>query len=166
MTTYKGSFKPKNPTKYKGNPTNIVYRSSWELSYMMQLDSDASVIQWSSEEVVVPYVSPIDNRTHRYFTDFYVKKKTDKGIVEFLVEIKPKKQTTPPAVQSKPTKRYIKEVETWGVNDAKWKAARSYAKARGWDFLILTEDHLNIKQPVKKPWGKTKAMKKPWGKFK
>ena len=164
--TYKGSFKPKNPSKYKGNPTNIVYRSSWELSYMMQLDSDASVLQWSSEETVIPYLSPIDSRVHRYFVDFYVKKKTDQGIVEFLVEIKPKKQTTAPAVQNKPTKRYIKEVQTWGVNEAKWKAAEKFAKSRGWDFIILTEDHLNIKAPIKKPWAQKKSIKKPWGKLK
>lgn len=167
MSKYlKGRFKPKYPNKYKGDPTNIIYRSSWELQYLMLLDNDPNVIQYSSEETVIPYLSPIDNKYHRYFMDFYVKKKTDKGIVEFLVEIKPKKQTVPPVVQNKPTKRYIKEVQTWGVNDAKWKAAEKFAKSRGWDFLILTEDHLNIKQPIKKPWSSKKAPKKPWGNFK
>lgn len=166
--TYKGKFKPKNPKKYKGDPTEIVYRSSWELQYMMQLDSDPSIIEWSSEELSINYKSPKDNRAHRYFPDFLVKKKTDKGVIEFLVEIKPKAQTMPPKVQSKPNKRYLNEVMTWGVNSAKWKAAEAYCKTKGWDFIILTEDHLKIvdarkpkmKSPLKKP------PKNPWGKFK
>lgn len=167
MSKYlKGKFKPKNPNKYKGDPTNIIYRSSWELQYLMSLDNDPSVIQYSSEETIIPYISPIDMKKHSYFVDFYVKKKTDKGIVEFLVEIKPKAQTVPPAVQNKPTKKYIKEVQTWGVNDAKWKAAKTFANSKGWDFIILTEDNLNIKSPIKKPWSKNKPIKKPWGKFK
>lgn len=158
MKTYKGRFKPKNPSKYGGDVTNIEYRSSWELKYMMMLDNDPSVIKWSSEETVIPYRSPKDNRIHRYFVDFYVKKKTDKGIIEFLVEIKPKAQTTPPVVQKKATKKYLNEVMTWGVNSAKWKAAEDFCKNRGWDFIVLTEDHLNIKD-MRKP-------KTPWGKFK
>ena len=28
--TYKGKFKPKNPSKYKGDIKEIVYRSSWK----------------------------------------------------------------------------------------------------------------------------------------
>ena len=167
MATHKGKFKPRNPSKYEGDPTKIEYRSSWEFQYMMKLDADPSVLKWSSEEKIVPYKSPKDNRVHRYFVDFYVKKKTDKGIIEFLVEIKPKAQTMPPKVQSKPTKRYMDEVMTWGVNSAKWKAAEAFCKTKGWDFIILTEDHLNIvdarkskmKSPIKKP------PKNPWGKF-
>ncbi len=160
MKTYKGKFKPKNISKYNGNPSNIEYRSSWEFHYMMQLDGDPSVISWSSEEITINYKSPKDNKIHRYFVDFYVKKKTDKGIIEFLVEIKPKAQTQPPKIQAKPTKKYLNEVMTWGVNDAKWKAAEQYCKQKGWDFIILTEDHLKIVD-TRKP----KSTKKPWGKF-
>ena len=160
--TYKGKFKPKNPKKYRGDPTEIIYRSSWEFVYMTQLDKDPSVIEWSSEQLSISYKSPKDNRAHRYFPDFLVKKKTDKGIIEFLVEIKPKAQTKPPTVQSNPTKKYMNEVMTWGVNSAKWKAAESFCKTKGWDFIILTEDNLPIvdmrkpklKKPIKKPWGK------------
>jgi hypothetical protein len=74
MSKYKGFFKPKNPDKYMGNPTNIIYRSSWELKLMIRLDEDPSIISWGSEEVVIPYRSPIDNRIHRYFVDFIVNK--------------------------------------------------------------------------------------------
>lgn len=143
---YKGKFRPLNPGKYKGDPTNIIYRSRWELVYMSRLDKDPTVIEWSSEEHIIPYRSPLDNRTHRYFPDFYVKKKMSDGKTESaLIEIKPKKETVPPQVINKPNKRYINEVATWGKNSAKWKAAREYCKDRGWKFEILTEDHLGIK---------------------
>lgn len=147
MASYKGFFRPQNPQKYKGDPTKIVYRSRWELLVMGKLDSNDSVIEWSSEEIRIPYISPIDNRRHTYFPDFYVKKRnySDGNIECILIEVKPKNQTVPPKVQSgKPTRRYITEVYTWGINSAKWDAAEKYCAARGWKFLKLTEDDLNI----------------------
>lgn len=143
---YQGIFRPNNPGKYKGDPTNIVYRSRWELVLMGHLDKHPDVIQWASEEVIIMYRSPIDNRVHRYFPDFYVKKKnaSDNKISEVLIEVKPKVQTKPPSVQKKPNKRYLTEVKTWGVNSAKWDAARKYCDAKGWDFMIITEDHLGL----------------------
>lgn len=149
MAKYKqGFFRPDNPDKYKGNPSNIVYRSWWEYRVMDLLDRSKNVIQWSSEEVIIPYRSPIDNRVHRYFTDFYVKKKDfDTGVVEeIIIEVKPKAQTKPPTVKSKqkPTKKYLNEVRTWGVNSAKWDAANKYCENRGWKFVIITEDHIGV----------------------
>ena len=142
---YKGTFKPKNPDKYKGDPTKIIYRSRWELMVMQKLDAHPDVIQWSSEEVVIPYVSPIDNRYHRYFMDFYMKRKSKEGkIEEILIEVKPFAQTKPPMVQNKVSRRYITEVQTWGVNSAKWKAAQEYCKDRGWQFQIITEKELGL----------------------
>ena len=143
---YQGYFKPQNPHKYKGNPANIIYRSSWELKLMSFLDKHPDVIQWQSEEVVIPYRSPVDGRIHRYFPDFLIKKKNIDGKIEtVLIEVKPDAQTRPPVKQSKITKRYITEVMTWGVNEAKWKAANEYCLDRGWSFKIFTEKHLNIK---------------------
>lgn len=142
---YKGKFQPRNPSKYLGDPTNIVYRSRWELKFMVWLDTHSNVVQWGSEELVIPYRSPIDNRIHRYFPDFIVKKKTPDGRVETVViEIKPKKETSPPTVINKPNKRYINEVYKWGVNSAKWEACGNYCKDRGWKFEILTEHELGI----------------------
>ena len=143
---YKGIFKPKNPSKYKGNPTRIVYRSSWEMMVMSKLDSHPDVLQWSSEEIVIPYLDASTGKRRRYFPDFYVKKRnaSDGRIVEQLIEVKPKAQTKPPAVKTKPTKRYINEVMTWGTNKSKWEAAEAYCKAKGWTFVIITEDHLNL----------------------
>jgi hypothetical protein len=146
MKFYKGIFKPKNIAKYKGDVKNIVYRSSWELKFMNYLDMHKDVLEWSSEEFFIPYRSPIDNKLHRYFPDFYVKRKDKDGKVETLIiEIKPENQTKPPEKKSKVTKKYINEVYTWGVNEAKWKAAQEYCDDRKYKFMILTEKHLNIK---------------------
>lgn len=146
MAISKGKFKPKNPSKYKGNPTNIIYRSSWEFKYMLKLDSDDKVIAWSSEEITVPYKSPMDNRFHRYFVDFYVERYNDVGKIEkLLIEIKPSRQCKPPKIKVKKTKKYINEIMTWGINNSKWKSAENYCKDRGWKFQILTEIELGIK---------------------
>lgn len=146
MKTYKGRFSPQNPKKYKGDPTNIIFRSLWERKFMKHLDENTSVIEWSSEEIQIPYISPLDNRRHRYFPDFYVKAKNPDGTLkEMIVEIKPKKETKEPTKKKRITKQYITEVTTWGKNQAKWKAAEEYCADRGWQFMIMTEDHLGIK---------------------
>lgn len=140
---YSGQFKPKNPQKYVGDPNNIIYRSSWEHRFMHHFDMQPWCISWASEELVVPYISPVDNRWHRYFVDFVVKVKNNKEELKtWMVEVKPKKQTKPPEPQKRITKQYITEVTTWGVNQAKWKAAEEYCLDRGWEFVIFTEDHL------------------------
>lgn len=144
--SYKGYFRPKNPSKYKGDPKNIIYRSSWELKLMSYLDGHPDVIEWSSEEIIVPYRSPIDGKPHRYFPDFWVKKRTADGKVEVaLIEVKPLKETMAPKPQTKITKRYLREVATWGVNQAKWAAAEAYCADRNWKFVKMTERNLGIK---------------------
>lgn len=144
--SYKGFFKPKNPSKYKGDPTNIIYRSRWELKLMVYLDSHPDVLSWGSEEVIIPYRSPIDNRIHRYFPDFVVKRRSPSGVVEtLLIEVKPAIQTKPPQAQKTRSKKYINEVYTWGINSAKWKAAKDYCADRMWKFIIMTEHELGIK---------------------
>ena len=143
---YSGLFKPKHPEKYVGDANNIVYRSSWEVRVMRWLDENPNIITWASEELHISYKSPIDNRFHRYFPDFIVKKKSPEGKIDtIVVEIKPHAQTRPPVVINKPSKRYINEVMTWGVNEAKWRAAAVYCNDRGWKFDILTEKELGIK---------------------
>jgi len=142
---HKGKFTPINPQKYKGDPTNIIYRSSWEKRVMLWLDKHSQVVSWSSEEVVVPYKSPADGRFHRYFVDFYAQIRGKDGkLNSYLLEIKPKKQAIEPEIKSRITKQYINEVVTYAINQAKWKAATEYCKDRGWEFKVLTEDHLNF----------------------
>jgi hypothetical protein len=142
---YSGIFTPKNPQKYSGDPTNIIYRSSWECRLMDWLDKNPSIINWASEELVVPYISPVDNRWHRYFPDFMVKVKGQDGKVKIMMlEVKPKKQTQPPKTPKRKTKQFINEVMTYGVNQAKWKYATEYCLDRGWEFRVITEDHLGL----------------------
>lgn len=144
-----GFFRPKHPKKYIGDPTNIVYRSGWEKRVMQSLDDNLNVVRWASEEIVVPYISPIDNRPHRYFVDFYVEAKAPDGsIKKMLLEVKPAAQTKPPATPKRRTKRYISEVMTYGVNEAKWKAAKEFCDDKGWEFRIITEAEL-FRKPTK-----------------
>jgi hypothetical protein len=140
---YSGKFIPKNPHKYVGDYTNIIYRSSWECRFMHKFDTEDWIINWASEELVIPYISPADGRWHRYFVDFVIKVKDKNGKLKtWMIEVKPKKQTQPPEIKKKITKQYITEVTTWGVNQAKWKAAKEYCLDRGWEFIIFTEDQL------------------------
>ncbi len=108
---------------------------------MVYLDTNPSIVEWSSEEIVIPYVSPVDNRVHRYFPDFFVRTKTG----AMILEVKPHAQSVPPKVGSKRTRKYLREVITFGVNEAKWKAATEYCLDRGWKFKVITEKDLGIK---------------------
>jgi hypothetical protein len=142
---YKGRYRVLNPSKYKGNLGEIVYRSSWELKFMVWCDKNASVLEWGSETVVIPYKSPVDNKLHRYFVDFYVKiKNKENKVTKYLVEIKPEKFTKPPEIPKKQTKKFIQEVFQYGTNQAKWKAANEFCQDRGMKFLVLTENDLGI----------------------
>jgi len=142
--SYSGKFIPKNPNKYVGDPNNIVYRSSWECRCMSYFDRTDEIISWASEELVIPYRSPVDGRMHRYFPDFIIRVKTGDKTKTIMIEVKPYKQTQPPKQRSRVTKQYITEITTWGVNQAKWKAAEEYCKDRNWEFSILSEIDLGI----------------------
>jgi hypothetical protein len=137
--TYKGKYTIKKPKKYMGDPKNVTYRSLWERQAFRWCEDRDDVIGWSSEEVIVPYVCPTDKKAHRYFIDLKIKFSNGRTV---LVEIKPKKQTTPPLRPKRQTKKYITEVMTYVKNEAKWKAATKYAKDRGYHFEIWTEDTL------------------------
>jgi len=141
--SYKGKFTPTNPSKYKGNAKNIIYRSLWERKVMTWLDSNRSVIEWNSEEIIIPYLSPFDKRYHRYFPDFWARMKSADGSIKtLLIEVKPKSQTVEPKKKSRITRRYIEEYVTYGVNQAKWKQAQEYCDDRGWEFRVITEDEI------------------------
>lgn len=142
---YKGIFIPKNPKKYMGDPTNIIYRSSWEARVMDWLDRNPDILSWASEEIQIPYLSPVDSRWHRYFPDFLVRMRTRDGKLKtMMLEVKPKRQTLPPEKKKRVTKQFIQEVATYGVNQAKWKAAEEFCLDRGWEFRIITEEHLGL----------------------
>lgn len=146
---YRGFYKPKFPGKYRGDVNNIVYRSLLELRFMKYCDYNASVLKWSSEEFFIPYYSPADRKTRRYFPDFFIEvKKTDGSIEKILIEIKPKVQTVPPKTPKnnnrKAQSRYLKESITYVTNDAKWNAAKKVCEAKNWTFKIITEADLKI----------------------
>ena len=144
MTYHKRKFTPVHPEKYKGDPTDIIMRSSWETKFAIWCDHNPAILEWSSETTVIPYICATDNRMHRYFVDFKIKVQTRDGIKTYLVEIKPDKQTRPPETPKRKTQRYLAEVMTWGKNQSKWKYAREYCKDRGMEFIILTEHHLGL----------------------
>ena len=142
---YKGRYTPTNPKKYKGDPRSIVYRSLWERKFMVYCDTSKNILEWGSEEIIIPYLSPWDGRIHRYFPDFYIKvKQHDGGVKKMIIEIKPKVQCKPPKQPKRKTQKYLNEVKTWGVNAAKWKYASEWCIDRGLEFKILTEDELGI----------------------
>ena len=144
--SYKGKYQPTNPQKYRGDYSNIIYRSLWERKFMKYCDLNENILEWGSEEIALPYRSPIDNKIHKYFPDFYIKVKESNGAIKkCIIEIKPKKQTIEPIPQKKKTKGYIYEVYEYAKNQAKWEAARAFCADRGLEFKIFTENELGIR---------------------
>ena len=142
---YRGRYIPTYPKKYKGDPSNIIYRSLWERKFMVYCDRTDRILEWGSEEFFIPYRSPLDGKIHRYFPDFYVKVKTKQNTIKkWVVEVKPKAQTRPPRTPKRKTKKYITEVRNYAINDAKWKNAIEYCNDRNMEFIIITEDELGI----------------------
>lgn len=143
-----GYFTPANPEKYLGDLTKIIYRSSWEKKFMILCDSSPMIINWSSEPVAINYFSPIDEKIHKYFVDFFCSLRThDDTIKKYLIEIKPKSQAILEAKDPKTFKskeKYINHLKTIIINKCKWSAADEYAKSLGYEFKVWTEENLNI----------------------
>lgn len=141
--SYKGRYKVKNIDKFEGDSLSCIYRSLLERRFMVFCDTNSSVLQWNYENVIIPYICETDRRPHRYFVDFYLKiKKKDGTIEECLVEIKPKSETSPPAIPQRKNRRYITEALTYVKNMSKWQAAENFCVKRGWKFKIITEKDL------------------------
>jgi len=144
---YKGKYRPSHPKKYKGDPTGIIFRSLWERKFMVYCDQNKNVLEWASEEIALPYRSPVDNKVHRYFPDFYMKvKETNGAIKNYVIEVKPLKQCSPPKRTKKgQTRGYMREAYEYAKNQAKWQAATEFCKDRQWEFKVVTEKELGIK---------------------
>ena len=139
----KSIYKPSHPEKYQGNPNNIICRSSWERRFCYYCDHNSDIVSWASEEFCIKYISPVDNRIHRYFPDYLIKVKEQSGNIKtYVIEVKPKKQTIAPKKKSRITKTYLNECRTYAVNQAKWKAAEEWCKDRLLEFKIITEEDL------------------------
>jgi hypothetical protein len=142
----KSKYKPSYPQKYKGDPNNIICRSSWERRFCHWCDLNESIVSWGSEEFFIPYYNPAKERVCRYFPDFIIKVKEQSGQIKtYVVEVKPAKQTVPPQKKSRVTKSYIHECTTYAVNQAKWKAAKEWCADRMLEFIVITEKELGIK---------------------
>ena len=142
---YKGKYKVKNRSKYVGAVDNVIYRSSWERRFMVYADTNPNVVKWNSEELVIPYVSPVDGKVHRYYPDFWIEVKGEGGKINHMViEVKPKRQVGPPRMGKTPKSkyRYLRDMKTLKVNEAKFEMAREFCDDRKWQFKILTEEHL------------------------
>ena len=135
-----GVFIPKHQSKFIG--AKAIYRSGLELKFFRFCDNNKNILKWSSEDVVVPYVSPVDGKVHRYFVDNYIMVKEGNVVKNYLVEIKPFRQTKPPTTKYRKKQHLIYEQKQWAVNTSKWESARKYAKQKGWEFIIITEKDL------------------------
>ena len=141
----KSKYKPSFPKKYKGDPNNIICRSSWERKFCRWCDLNENILQWGSEEFYIPYMSPLDKRVHKYYPDFIIKVKENAGQIKtYVIEVKPKKQTSPPKKPRRQTKGYIREAYEYAKNQAKWKMAREFCADRQWEFKVVTEKELGI----------------------
>lgn len=139
-----GFFRPKNPQKYQGDPTDIVFRSSWEKIAFKMLDEHPACIAWGSETVIVPYISPVDLKHHRYFVDLKATFKYPDGSTKtYLIEIKPAAQRVPPKA-SRNRQRLVEQTETYLINQAKWEAATKFAKKYGYEFKVMDEYDLGL----------------------
>ena len=141
---YKGKFIPKNPTKYLGDFNSITYRSSYELKFMNWCDRSNSIKGWVSEEIAITYRNPLDNKIRRYMVDFYIEVQEKDSIKKYLIEVKPERFTKAPQPGKRKTKRYLQEIAQYGVNEAKWIAAKDFCKSQGMEFKIVTEKELGI----------------------
>jgi hypothetical protein len=149
--TYKGLYKPRNPEKYVGDVSQVVYRSGWERKLMLRCDSDPNILKWGSETMPIQYYSSVDGKTRRYFVDFFIQLKDRSGNVKsIMVEVKPHKETIPPVPPKRNTaktkQRYVNEMMTYQRNQDKWEAATAWGKKNGWDFTIMDEYSLGIKK--------------------
>jgi hypothetical protein len=141
---YKGKYRPEIPSKYVGDPANIIYRSLLERRFMVFCDKNPNILKWASEEMFVPYYSPIDKKMHRYYVDFVIEVLEKNGSVKtYLIEIKPSRQCkVPKESTNKSNKTFLKEMKNWVINNSKWKAAEDFAKKQNWEFKIITEENL------------------------
>ena len=142
----KSKYTPIYPSKYQGNTKHIICRSSWERKFCLWCDMNNSIISWASEEFSIPYVSPKDNRVHKYYPDYLIKVKEKNDMIKtYVVEVKPYKQTRPPKTPMRKTKSYLTECVTYAVNQAKWKAAKEFCEDHRIEFKVVTEKELGIR---------------------
>lgn len=150
-----GKYNCINPHKYIGNPSDIVFRSSWEYSFCVYLDKNEKILRWSCEQPVITY-QDLRNKVHRYYPDFFYEIMVGDDPNNFkrvIVEIKPGSELYPPKKPEKETGKKLESYEyavrTHIKNKLKWEAAVNYAKKHKMEFIIITEDILRKKGLIK-----------------
>lgn len=163
-STMTGRFIPRNPQKYSGDPSNIIFRSSWEVACMKFLDSSSAVLKWGSEEVKIPYLKPIIDpvtgkatvKPANYYPDFIVVYQDKDGNQQTeLLEVKPLKETLQEKAKTDRDKMALL------VNIAKWKAAEAFCRSRGMKFRVITEQTLFKQAPKKAKQATAKPARTP-----
>jgi len=141
---HQGEYIVENKDKYVGNK-NPKYRSSWEQKFSYWCDHATNVLRWSYECFEIPYFSPIDNKVHRYFPDFYMElKNTEDKIIKYIVEVKPYNSTIPPKRPKRIGKSYLNQAKNYIVNKCKWESAIKFCAEKGYVFKLITENDLYI----------------------
>jgi len=135
-----GYFPINECKKYQGKGP-IIFRSSWERKFCLYCERNPEIASWSSESFSIKYFNPLDNKYHNYFPDYFVHLRNGQT---YIVEVKPKAQLEKPEVPKRKTPKSIKSFkwlfETWTINMCKKAAAEEFAKAKGWQYLLVTED--------------------------
>jgi hypothetical protein len=146
MANYvQGFYTPRNPEKYIGDKTQIIFRSSWERRIFIWADNNESVLEWSSEPFPIQYFDQSTNKIRRYFPDLFVKIRNKEGIIKnYLIEVKPEKQTKSPKKGRKKTATYLNEVATYQKNLSKWQQAEKFCESNNMIFKLVTERDLGI----------------------
>lgn len=135
-----GYFDDYHPVKYFG-PRPIIYRSSYELIFMQKIEFNNNVAQWSSENIVIPYLleekinGKIVKVRHRYVIDFTVIMKSGQ---KYAVEVKPLSKSPKSLEQAKRDPEIYKNLK-------KWQAAIAWCKSNGYEFKVVTENDLRTK---------------------
>ena len=142
-----GKYEPRNPEKYIGDIHNIIYRSSWEHRFCTYCDTNELILKWSSEPIAIDYYNPLDKKDHKYNVDFYIKVLKESGEEQdWIIEIKPEKQTKKPIYEGVNTlsklKSYNRNLQIWITHQAKFKAAKEWALKRGFKFGVIDENFL------------------------
>jgi len=148
-----GFYQIINTNKFMGDPNKCIYRSGWELKFMMFLDRNDKILRWGSENITIPYYTEDRSngvlKSHRYYPDFYYELMINNDPHYFqrvVVEVKPFKETQPP---KPPTKETVKALETYEYqlktfqkNMLKWESAVKWCNANKMKFVIIHEGHL------------------------
>lgn len=159
-----GNYIPKNKNKVikLNDEGGVYYRSSWEKKIMTWLDLKEEIIKWGSECFAIPYQITHFNRgdvklkSHTYYPDFYYEMAMSDGSVKrIVVEVKPMKEykmvqdlhegrinTPNNNANLRKMRNFEYDIKMAQKNSEKWKTMIKWCKEKGYEFIIITEEHL------------------------